>query len=904
MSGHARWRAAALAVSLVLVSGCGGALVKLAKDREWAELDRRARAQKQAPRGKAARAWAQALVELDKPEEARAVLLRDFRSGGQEPSLLALAKLERELGLLGVAAAHYTRLGDIDLDALTGSPEAELACDLLRRRARAQAELGEALAADLDMRRLALWCPEALREEDRGFLSSIQPGASAQAEGQRSLDALAPKPEAIATLEAQLADRLELARKRGPRAVVALAEAEGMQVEPDDVAVLLAAEFGGALGPGLMSSRRLSAWIGDTAPDDLLAAIDTLPDGAREYALLRLTSVRELDGASDSRQGWIVAAMASLGGQGPHEAAKAWRVAASVGDLSGAEFALNTNLRDMIPVAVEAEVGEAGDGGLTPAPAHWSQRVPVDRRSFDLLLTLARLLEHRGQAVLALELRRAVLVAGHEVGLAQVTASAVEEVRRQLVLGHPWQALALAEVVPGPLLDEILLAVASALGLSRAAGLDEAEAADRNVVWRSLGDPWFERWDPRLDVAVAGLHLDRDDLRCPELGRWLDPEADEELARVGLDPVRARAAVEAAIADLGAPATGVELARALESDLALSCTAPLVNLLHAGPHELALATLDERLIHAPELGASTQLQLHAELALAHGQTKRATLLTISAAAQTTDPRGLWARAAVAGRSFGAREYSIDALRQVLAHSDGLDDSAARRELVLLRLRDVDGDAIVREGDPAAVDAVREQLRIYVDEAPRARQWSRVDRVLWMLASEARADALAWERLIEIVVDEQLRARHPEAVSALERAAAGAGATLVSDPGIDGDLAFLSDSDALCARAASRARAPSEDASPSQESRQRLVGAATTCAPRARADALAALISISDPGAQTELRQRVLAGPIAAEINPDRPGVARTVAALDRPGAALRVVFDLPLDPVWVVDGPW
>ncbi|HVI02757.1 MAG TPA: hypothetical protein VM869_28860, partial [Enhygromyxa sp.] len=147
-----RWGLGVLAAVVLVSSGCGGALARLAKDENWVELDRRARAMKQAPRGKAARAWAQALVELDRAEEARAVLLRDFRHGGDEASLLALADLERQLGLRGIAAAHYTRLIDIDLDTVQRSPDAQVICELLRERARVEAALGEALAADADMR--------------------------------------------------------------------------------------------------------------------------------------------------------------------------------------------------------------------------------------------------------------------------------------------------------------------------------------------------------------------------------------------------------------------------------------------------------------------------------------------------------------------------------------------------------------------------------------------------------------------------------------------------------------------------------------------------------------------------------------------------------------------------------
>lgn len=884
-------RGALLIAAAILASGCGGPLLRLAKDQDWVELDRRARAQKQPPRGKAARAWAQALVELEQVEEARAVLLRDFRHGGQEPSLLALADLERRLGLRGIAAAHYTRLIDIDLDTASRSPDAQAICELLRERARAEAELGEPLAADADMRRVALVCPAQIDDDDRGFMTSLRPQAEAQAKGQRSLpSSLSPTRETITQLDAQLAERLELARKRSPRAMIAVAEAERIQLQPDDVAVLLAAEFAGALGPGFVSARRLSAWVGNNSIEDVTAAIDTLPDGVREYALLRLASVRSSERLAAERESWIVAAMDSVAGQGSHEAAKAWRVAASVGDRSGAEFALNTNLRDMIPV------GELGpDGTMVKPSSHWSRRVPVDRRSFDLLLTLARLLELREQPVLALELRRSVIVAGYEVGLAQVGPAAAEEVLRQLALGRPWQALAVAEIVPGPLIDEVFPAIASTLALARAAKLDESIAADRNVVWRALGDAWFESWDPRLDAAMAGLDLSNasaDGQRCPELGRWLIPEQASELARVGLDPEVSRAAIEAALAQPDALATGVLLTRAIEADLGLACAAPLVNLLHAGPHLLALETLDERLIHAPELSASMQLQLQAEIAAAHGADGRAMLLTTSAAAESVDPRAVWARAATAGRSFGVREYTLEALRQVVLHSDGLDDPAARRELLLIRLRDVDHDEVLRDGDGKAIEAIQRAIRDYLDEAPSARRWSRLDELLWALAREPRADALAWTRLREIlapILDAPTVARHLEAVAALaKREGAGESAdpaTLPARP----ELALLGDADSIC-----------ELASASLDP-QRLVGAAIACGPRARAEAYAALVEAVAEDARAGVRARILAGPIAAEIDPERPAVLHAVPAWTREGLSLRVAFDLPLDPVWITD---
>jgi hypothetical protein len=875
---------------VLATAGCGGALIRLAKQEDWQEIDRRARAMKKSPRGKAARAWAQALVALDQPEEARALLLRDFRNGGQELSMLALVALERELGLRGVAAAHLTRLITVNLDAVQDAEDAPALCDLLRERARVLAELGEPLAADTDMRRVALACPSSIDERDREFLATLQGPARDQAKGQRALEQpLAAKPEPRASIEARLAEQLELARKHSARALIALAEAERIEIDPDDVAALLAAEFAGALGPGMVSARRLSAWIGDAEVDDVIEAIAGLPEGPREYALLRLAAVRPSARLDAERQAWSVTAMRSLAGMGAHEAAKAWRVAASLGDLSGAEFALNTNLRDMIPIA------DPSEPGASKPSVHWSRRVPVDRRSFDLLLTLARLLELRDQSVLALELRRSVIIAGYEVGLAQVGPIAAEEVQRQLALGRPWQALAIAEVVPGPLVDEVLPALASALALARAAKLDEAEQADRNVVWRALGDPWFEAWEPRLDAAIGGLDLRRPALddRCPELGRWLAPEQAEQLARVGLDPEASQAALTAALSDLGTPATGAALARAIEADLGLSCSAPLIHLLFAGLHALTLETLDERLVHAPELDASTQLQLHAELALSHGAADRALLLTTSAAAVHVDPRAVWTRAAIAGRSFDAREYSLTALREIIMHSDGFAAAAAQREMLLIRLRDVDRDAVLRAGDVKAVESVRAQLRAYLDEAPRQRRWSRLDDLLWALAAEPRADAQAWALLIDLLVTDDVVARHGEAATALERAAAQPdakpeNASHAPTP----ELATTSDTDAICEAALGER---------STTTAMQWIGVALACRPRERAEALAALVGLADDESRATLRAQILAGPIAVEIEAERPGVLRSVPALARQGLGLRVAFALPLDPVWLAE---
>lgn len=886
-------RASALAALLGL-AGCGGKLVRLAEQGRWAELDGEARASKRLPTGKAARAWARALVELGKLDEARALLLRDFRTGGRDESLLQLATLEAELGLRGLAAAHFGRLHAIDHLDLRDAAAASVACELFRARGAALAMLGDAFAADIDLRRLADVCPQAITQADRELLAEITPFALEQARAQRSLaEPLAASGESVGAAELRLASELELARKRSPRALADVADVHQLELEPSDVASLLAAELGGGLGPGLVSSRRLSGWVGNRELGEVVDAIATLPDGAREYALLRLAGVRPSERIGDDREAWIVAAMHSLDGQGPREAAKAWRVAAASGDAAGAEFALN-GLRAL---AVKPEPGAAPIGLAPP----WWMTVPVDRQTFDLLLDLARLFELRGEKRQdALMLRRRVIAGGYEGGLAQVSEVALDEVRRQLILGQPWSALAIAEVVPGPLVDELLPTLASTLALRRAIeGEGEGPlVAEQAMVGNLLGQAWVRGWAERLTTPSPTLARSSD--ACPTLASWLAPDEAERLREVGLDPAASRTALEQALVDLDAPATGTALVRALESDLALACSGPIViPLLVAGLHAPTLDMLDERLIHAPELAGVWQHQLHAELALGHGQFDRAALLTSSAAALAADPRAVWQRAALAGREAGAREYTLEALRQVLLHSPGLHDAAARRELLLIRLRDVDHDAVLRdaESEPEAGasrhahEELRRALGDYLAEAPRQQRWARHEALLEQLAGETRADALAWQLLASLLIDDDVRERHGAAVEAFERAAAAepgegesetAGKRRVAS---SRELAYLSDADALCRLA---------PASPAA-----LVGVALACAPRVRAEALVELLA--HPGARERVRAALLSGLFAVQLDPAVPGSLRSEPALAREGLLLRVLFDLPREPAWIVD---
>ncbi|MBC8066834.1 MAG: hypothetical protein IAG13_00750, partial [Deltaproteobacteria bacterium] len=97
-------------VTAVLALGCHHGLVRLEAQGKHEQVVEAAEHARRPPRRAAARAWAQALIALGRVEQARDVLLRDFRRGGELRSLTALAELERSRGLDGIAAVHYTRV--------------------------------------------------------------------------------------------------------------------------------------------------------------------------------------------------------------------------------------------------------------------------------------------------------------------------------------------------------------------------------------------------------------------------------------------------------------------------------------------------------------------------------------------------------------------------------------------------------------------------------------------------------------------------------------------------------------------------------------------------------------------------------------------------------------------------
>ena len=565
---------------------CNHQLPRLNARGQHAEVVERAAHARWLPRRKAARAWADSLVTLGRVDEARAVLLRDFRTSAELASLVALADLELREGLRGLAAAHYARAASLEVDVLRGRDDV---CALLRDRATRYFAAGEALAADLDMRRIAVICPRpqgsdaaAIQASDRALHLQIVAAAKRQAQAQRTLvgckDNACKAPASDAEQRAIAAD-LGVARSAGPGPLRAAARRLRVQLSAGDVAALLGAELQGELGLDIVTHDELRAWIGETSPVSIHDAVGTLSPALQTYARLRLAQLGpdyELPGGDATRStASNVVKLLELFDADPEAAAMSWRVFVLVGDLPSAELALTAGLgtgsgvstpagtpplltdpasaapvpkdssKPPVPKARSAKptppVSPAppepprGPGfqpsqTRVPVPLLWSARRRVDAGSLPKLLLLARLRALGGHDDQALEIARFALAEARAQNLPDAEDLAHAEARRYLANGQPWAALGVADAVPGATTSELGRAVGAAILLGRAAcgpACDGAESPrDRVAVRQVLGEPWLLAEEARArDLALARDRSPADPSGCPELAELLAPDA-------------------------------------------------------------------------------------------------------------------------------------------------------------------------------------------------------------------------------------------------------------------------------------------------------------------------------------------------------------------------------------------
>lgn len=597
---------------------CNHQLPRLHAQGQHAEVVERAAHARWSPRRKAARAWADSLVALGRVDEARAVLLRDFRTSAELASLVALADLEMREGLRGLAAVHYARAASLEVDVLRGRDDV---CALFRERAQGFLTMGEALAADLDMRRIAVVCPDpkgsdapALQASDRALHLKIVAAGKRQARAQRSLagctDGTCKAPPSDADARSIIAD-LGVARSADPGRLRAAARRLRVQLPAGDVATLLGAELQGELGLDIVTHDELRAWIGEASPVSIHDAVGSLSPALQTYARLRLAQLGpdyELPGGDMARAtASNVVKLLELFDADPDAAAMSWRVFVLVGDLASAELALTTGLGvgtggagpDLLgsaaasppPLLAEApkppvpsasrkqdvpkvRLGTSAASGAdsprepprspgfvptqtrVPVPSLWSARRRVDAGSLPKLLLLARLRALGGHDDQALEIARFALAEAQAQAQPDAEAMAHTEARRYLANGQPWAALAVADAVPGATTSELGRAVGAAILLARAAcgNASDADSPRDRVAVRQV---LGEAWVLAAEARASDLALARD--RSPA-SRSGCPELVELLAPDARGPLpEALAQVRAELRNKLSSGTGTKI---------------------------------------------------------------------------------------------------------------------------------------------------------------------------------------------------------------------------------------------------------------------------------------------------------------------------------------------------------
>ncbi|MBL9099728.1 MAG: hypothetical protein JNL82_02155 [Myxococcales bacterium] len=831
------WLGLALLVGL---AGCHHQLPRLTARGQHAEVVARAAKARRPPRGKAARAWATSLTALGRTEEARAVLLRDFRRTSEVASLVALADLELKEGLRGLAAAHYSRAMSLGVDVLKGRREV---CELMRVRARQFLAQGEAQAADLDMRRIVVACPPGKDPEaaqradgDRALHREITAAAKVQVRAQRTLAGCEQgkcRAESSEQAATRLAAAVQAARAQGSASLRDAALRLGVQLTPRDVADLLAAELRGELGLDLVTHDEVRAWIGESAPVAIQAAISTLRPVEEAYVRLRVSQLGpayELPGGDAARStASLVVKLLELFDVDPSAAAMSWRVFVIVGDLPSAELALTTSLGGPRPRPVAEPsgppplLGDPAKAGpkdskapapepdpkdrsnveewtpaqtRVPVPSLWSARRAVDAASLPKLLLLARLRGLGGHDDQALAIAAYALAEAHARGLAGAEALAAAEAKRALADGQPWAALALAGVVPGAATAEVSLAAGASLALMQAAcgrhcGADEPR--DRVGVRQVFGEPWLLAEEARArDAALAQPLAPGPRDGCPGLGELLAPGATgplpAALAAVRRGPAKAAKAPASAgvVVSLDEPApalgAGEGLRRAVEADPTLICAGQLVTpLLYAGDHRVAATALADELIHAPQEIGARQLALQSELAVVLGRRDQADQMLLAAAAMSADPRRVHQRAIRMAGLVDARHYELLALRQAILHTPADEAGPLRLALTVRSLRDANDGWAVRSSE-VGQEALLRGVQSYLEAEPPARRWRAREDLARALSGYAWADLQAAMLIRAAVWSEPgIEQQHPAAAARLERALGGAAEPLSLSP---------------------------------------------------------------------------------------------------------------------------
>lgn len=920
-----RW---ALWVALA-AAGCTS-LPRLAEEGRWDEVVARAAKRRRPPRGNAARAHARALEHLGHIDHARAVLLLDHRHGGDVRSLLQLAALEEQHGLEGIAAVHYGRAIDLDIQLAKSDPEA---CRAMRDRASAFAAQGAGRAAEADLRRAGEVCPPPHgpdAEKLQALAERVEAAAQAEAEARvRASRCAAPDCAEIdaAARTAALRKAIAEADAAGPLPLRTAAAELGVGLSAEQIATLLAADLRGELGAAIVRDDEIRGWIAGQTWSDLAPVVMSRDAAEASYLQLRLSAVCSDLPVAPRRAGapaeddvWSARAL---------EEAKdsAWRVLAWQGDLASTELALGARWRpaprdpSVAPSAAVApgaavapvsspETGVPASAPETPAaapapsidvpaPSHWAARVEPDPVALPALLAVARLRHTAKRRDEALEITRYVLA--RAATTRTVDPAVATEAAWHLAWGRPWQALAVADAVAGPRSDAVASAAATAILLTRAfCGGPCHEDDDLETVTRVMGEAWvadrragLQRRALRAEVAM--IDAPGRGRACAHLSELLAPDAEGPVAE----------AVAAALRDRSSPAALGAYARAFESDPTLACDARWI----MGPWAAASgsttadAVLD-RLAHGGQIDAPRTLAAQAQVAMIAGNALQAEQLATAAAAASTEPRAEWIETARFADLTGQRDLELHAGRQALLHTPALHDRALARALVLERLHDLARESADRT-TAAGREAFVPRLREHLQQLAPAQRWDEREALAEALAEAEWADDTVRGRLRSILwPTQELLDAHP-----IGRRRLAHEAPSVAPSGFDaaalalwvaagGSLSAPTRTFADPAGLGAVRRAASRHAEPWTERWRLAIGLSVFGTANDRTEALAALLEMSEGPARAAILDLLVATPAAIEptagIEPDALGAPTRAAPIVASEAALaRLVFGLP-----------
>lgn len=933
----------AFAAALLLLAGpacSGGRVVRLTKQGAYDEAIAEAEAMRRPPQGRAARAFAAALGERGRHEQARGVLLRDFRHGGEVSSLVALADLERGLGLDGIAASHYARAADLSRESLAGRDDV---CTLLRRRAAVWAAEGAGLAAEHDLERAQQLCGAPSDPAAAAELQRLQSAVDGSAQGE--VDAGVARSRCTDACDgldhdarrAAREDALARARAEGPAALRREATRQGAELPAADVVAILVAELHGRAGEPLVIDDEVRGLVGEQRWSELAPVVMTQAPEVASYVQLRLAAVMpDVPVMLRSRTGpgeldvWLARAVEVTDEH-------AWRVLAWAGDTTAAELAISSRWRparaDVPPpgdaVASPPAKGRTADaakgaaassattasvaperepadvGGVAP-PDHWTARVVPTAESLPALLMEARLRYAAGQARRGLEIQRYVAARALAEEVPSVDARVAHEAAWHLAHGRPWQALAMASLVPRPQSQRAAAAAATALRLTEAfCGGPCNEDDDRGLVERTLGEGWVrEQAAVLLSTSQRRSRPASPVDACPTLGELMAPDATGRLAE----------ALAGARRDPTAPGQGQRLRAAIESDLGMGCAGRYaVPLLRAGGHVPSADGLAEMLAHEATLEAPRALTVHAALAMVAGREQQASLLATAAGAASQEPARTWRDLARHAHATGQRELALRSVREALMHTPDLDDLVLRRALVLLALAGIDESWNLRHtaagaGEPAT------HVADLVEGVEPARRFATRDALARGLAEQPWLDADARQRLAPALwPTPELEQAHAIGRAWVDLASGRAPDLEPADVG-PLDLAAQE----LLVATHKRKELPAATVAfiePGRMEPLRLllasegrdwvtrwrtaIGLAVYGTPSARARAMAVLLEMAEAGPRQALVELVLEDPavlepVGAALEPNDAGLEEA-ALLATPEDQLSVVFSLPPD---------